>query len=101
MENLFEGMDDTTQLSIKDFKEMLLKHENDKIKEKPELQDRVTLLEARLEDLGVDGSGEASIGSPSGPLNRVPLIYPKNNSTMPYINNCGPAPRFDGTHFSH
>ena len=98
---MFEGMDDTTQLSIEDIKEMLLKHENDKNKEKPELLDRVALLEARLEGLGVDVSREASIGSPSGPLNRVPHVYPKNNSTMPHINNCGPAPHFDGTHFSH
>ena len=62
---MFEWMDDTTQLSIKDIKEMLLKHENDKNKEKHELLDRVSLLEARLEGLRMEVSGEASVGSPS------------------------------------
>ena len=82
--------------------DMLAKHEAEKlVNDKPELEERVALIEARLQGLGMENSSGAISGTKDDSLNRVPFDYPKNTSPMPHFNNSGVPPQFDGSHFSH
>src|SRR4051812_21847896 len=61
--------------------------------------------QGRLMDTGkekdAESAHESSSSKTSVPPNKFPYVYPKQKNIMPHINGLGPAPHFDGTHFSH
>lgn len=83
--DLFEGLDDDTNLSVKDMKERLRNFEATKAKEKSDLLSRIEQIESKFKDLGVEISSEATSGGSKESLNRVSFNYPKNTSPMPHI----------------
>ena len=99
MDKLFEGLDENANLSVKEMKSRFLAYEAEKKKKEDDLQTRMEEMNAMLKNLSSVTTTGVTI--PVESYNQVNHDYPKNTSPMPHINNCGPAPQYDGTHFSH
>ena len=121
---VFSDDEEDKTYSVKELREILAR---EKAKDDAEFNDRVNkLMDMRLKVLEekttlgttsaspsekakapgdegyVDPSLESGNTKSSESFTQVPFAYPKtNNSLMPHINNSGPSPHFDGTHFSY
>ena len=97
MEKLFEGLDENSNLSVKEMKSRFLAYDAEKKKKEDELQSQMAEMSTMLKNLtsGPPSTASASLGS----YREVNHDYPKNTSPMPHINHSGNVPHFDGTHF--
>ena len=102
MDKLFEGLDEDSNLSVKEMKSRFLAYDAEKKKKEDEVQSQMDQMSILLKNLSAASSSGAN-GSPKAPevsYNQVNHDYPKNTSPMPHINHSGNVPLFDGTHFS-
>ncbi|KAK1618233.1 hypothetical protein QYE76_023750 [Lolium multiflorum] len=100
MEKLFEGLDDDSNLSVKEMKSRFLAYDAEKKKKKDELQSQMAEMSVMLKNLTANGAPSGTSGSKET-YNEVNHDYPRNTSPMPHINHSGTVPHFDGTHFPH
>ncbi|KAK1606085.1 hypothetical protein QYE76_029758 [Lolium multiflorum] len=100
MDKLFEGLDDDSNLSVKEMKSRLLAYDAEKKKKEDELQSQMAEMSAMLKNLTASGAPSGASGSKET-YNEVNHDYPRNTSPMPHINHSGTVPHFDGTHFPH
>ena len=100
MDKLFEGLDENSNLSVKEMKSRFLAYEAEKKKKEDDLHNRMEEMNAMLKKLSSGTSSVVSTTIPVESYNQVNHDYPKNTSPMPHINHSGNVPRFDGTHFS-
>ncbi|KAK1664604.1 hypothetical protein QYE76_052763 [Lolium multiflorum] len=98
MEKLFEGLDDDSNLSVKEMKSRLLAYDAEKKKKEDELQSQMAEMTAMLKNLTAGGAPSGASASKET-FHEVNHDYPKNTSPMPHINHSGTVPHFDGTHF--
>ncbi|KAK1699023.1 hypothetical protein QYE76_015720 [Lolium multiflorum] len=97
MDKLFEGLDENSNLSVKEMKSRFLAYDAEKKKKEDELQSQMAEMSVMLKNLT---NGSPSTASASlGPYREVNYDYPKNTSPMPHINHSGNVLHFDGTHF--
>ncbi|KAK1670951.1 hypothetical protein QYE76_059110 [Lolium multiflorum] len=100
MDKLFEGLDEDSNLSVKEMKSRFLAYEAEKKKKEDELQNQMAEMTAMLKNLTAGGtSSGASVSKES--YHDVNYNYPRNTSPMPHINHSGTVPHYDGTHFPH
>ena len=99
MDKLFEGLDEDSNLSVREMKSRFLAYEAEKKKKEDDLHNRMEQMNVMLKNLS---SGTTSVVSaiPAESYNQVNHDYPKNTSPMSHINHSGNVPHFDGTHFS-
>ena len=102
MAKLFKGLDEESNLSVKEMKSRFLAYEAEKKKKEDELQIRMEQMNTMLKNLSATSSsgGNGTPQAPQNSYNQVNHDYPKNTSPMPHINHSGNVPHFDGTHFS-
>ncbi|KAK1619399.1 hypothetical protein QYE76_024916 [Lolium multiflorum] len=100
MDKLFEGLDDDSNLSVKEMKSRFLAYEAEKKKKEDELQNQMTEMSAMLKNLTAGGTPSGTSASKET-YHDVNHDYPKNTSPMPHINHSGTVPHYDGTHFPH
>ncbi|KAK1605364.1 hypothetical protein QYE76_029037 [Lolium multiflorum] len=97
MDKLFEGLDEDSNLSVKEMKSRFLAYDAEKKKKEDDLQSQMAEMTAMLKNLTSGNPSGAS--APQGSFHEVNHDYPKNTSPMPHINHSGNVPHFDGTHF--
>ncbi|KAK1648420.1 hypothetical protein QYE76_066225 [Lolium multiflorum] len=100
MDKLFEGLDDDSNLSVKEMKSRLLAYDAEKKKKEDELQNQMTEMTAMLKNLTAGGTLSGASASKES-YHDVNHDYPRNTSPMPHINHSGTVPHYDGTHFPH
>ncbi|KAK1682572.1 hypothetical protein QYE76_043420 [Lolium multiflorum] len=100
MDKLFEGLDDDSNLSVKEMKSRFLAYEAEKKKKEDELQSQMAEMSVMLKNLTTGGAPSGASGSKAS-FHEVNHDYPRNTSPMPHINHSGTVPHFDGTHFPH
>ncbi|KAK1616000.1 hypothetical protein QYE76_021517, partial [Lolium multiflorum] len=100
MDKLFEGLDDDSNLSVKEMKSRLLAYDAEKKKKEDELQNQMTEMTAMLKNLTAGGTLSGASASKES-YHEVNHDYPRNTSPMPHINHSGTVPHYDGTHFPH
>ncbi|KAK1648668.1 hypothetical protein QYE76_066473 [Lolium multiflorum] len=100
MDKLFEGLDDDSNLSVKEMKSRFLAYDAEKKKKEDELQSQMAEMSVMLKNLTTSGARSGTSGSKET-YNEVNHDYPRNTSPMPHINHSGTVPHFDGTHFPH
>ncbi|KAK1667802.1 hypothetical protein QYE76_055961 [Lolium multiflorum] len=93
MDKLFEGLDEDSNLSVKEMKSRFLAYDAKKKKE-DEVQSQMAQMTAMLKNL------TSGTSVPPEGYHEVNHDYPRNTSPMPHINHSGNVPHFDGTHFS-
>ncbi|KAK1617651.1 hypothetical protein QYE76_023168 [Lolium multiflorum] len=100
MEKLFEGLDDDSNLSVKEMKSRFLAYEAEKKKKEDELQSQMAEMSVMLKNL-TTGGAPSGVSASKESFHEVNHDYPRNTSPMPHINHSGTVPHFDGTHFPH
>ncbi|KAK1645846.1 hypothetical protein QYE76_063651 [Lolium multiflorum] len=100
MDKLFEGLDDDSNLSVKEMKSRFLAYDAEKKKKEDELQNQMTEMTAMLKNLTAGGTSSGASASKET-YHDVNHDYPRNTSPMPHINHSGTVPHYDGTHFPH
>ncbi|KAK1603911.1 hypothetical protein QYE76_027584 [Lolium multiflorum] len=100
MDKLFEGLDEDSNLSVKEMKSRFLAYEAEKKKKEDELQNQMTEMTAMLKNLTVGGTPSGASASKES-YHDVNHDYSRNTSPMPHINHSGTVPHYDGTHFPH
>ncbi|KAK1696091.1 hypothetical protein QYE76_012788 [Lolium multiflorum] len=100
MDKLFKGLDDDSNLSVKEMKSRFLAYEAEKKKKEDELQSQMAEMSVMLKNLTTGGAPSGASGSKAS-FHEVNHDYPRNTSPMPHINHSGTVPHFDGTHFPH
>ncbi|KAK1650391.1 hypothetical protein QYE76_068196 [Lolium multiflorum] len=97
MDKLFEGLDEDSNLSVKEMKSRFLAYDAEKKKKEDEVQSQMAQMTAMLKNLTSGTSSRTSV--PPEDYHEVNHDYPRNTSHMPHINHSGNVPHFDGTHF--
>ncbi|KAK1669281.1 hypothetical protein QYE76_057440 [Lolium multiflorum] len=100
MDKLFEGLDDDSNLSVKEMKSRFLAYEAEKKKKEDELQSQMAEMSVMLKNL-TTGGAPSGVSASKESFHEVNHDYPRNTSPMPHINHSGTVPHFDGTHFPH
>ncbi|KAK1628924.1 hypothetical protein QYE76_003239 [Lolium multiflorum] len=100
MEKLFEGLDDDSNLSVKEMKSRFLAYDAEKKKKEDELQSQMAEMSVMLKNL-TTGGAPSGVSASKESFHEVNHDYPRNTSPMPHINHSGTVPHFDGTHFPH
>jgi hypothetical protein len=100
MDKLFEGLDEDSNLSVKEMKSRFLAYEAEKKKKEDELQNQMAEMTAMLKNLTAGGTSSGASASKES-YHDVNHDYPRNTSPMPHINHSGTVPHYDGTHFPH
>ena len=100
MDKLFEGLDENSNLSVKEMKSRFLAYDAEKKKKEDELQNQMTEMTAMLKNLTAGGTSSGASASKET-YHDVNHDYPRNTSPMPHINHSGTVPHYDGTHFPH
>ncbi|KAK1617335.1 hypothetical protein QYE76_022852 [Lolium multiflorum] len=98
MDKLFKGLDEDSNLSVKEMKSRFLTYEAEKNKKDDDLQSQMAEMIAMLKSLS--GGTSSGVAIPGESYKQVTHDYPKNTSHMPHINHSVNVPHFDGTHFS-
>ena len=122
---VFSDDEEEKTYSVKELREILAKGALEKAKADSDLPVRMSYLEGQLKAIGdgaflgnplvvpqgrpmdtekdkdAESAHEGGSSKTSTPLNQFSYVYPKQKNIMPHINGSGPAPHYDGTHFSH
>ena len=122
---VFSDDEEEKTYSVKELREILAKSALEKAKADSDLLVRMSYLEGQLKAIGdgaflgnplvvpqgrpmdiekdkdAESAHEGGSSKTSTPPNQFPYVYPKQKNIMPHINGSGPAPHYDGTHFSH
>ena len=98
MEKLFEGLEDDSQLTVKEMRTRFISYEAGKKKKEDDLRKQMNEMSAMIKNLSAESASRGS--APEESFHQVNHDYPKNTSPMPHIIHSGNVPHFDGTHFS-
>ena len=98
MEKLFEGLEDDSQLTVKEMRTRFISYEAGKKKKEDDLRKQMNEMSVMIKNLSAESASRGS--APDESYHQVNHDYPKNTSPMPHIITSGNVPHFDGTHFS-
>ena len=91
MEKLFEGLEDDSQLTVKEMRTRFISYEAGKKKKEDDLRKQMNEMSVMIKNLSDESASRGS--APDESYHQVNHDYPKNTSPMPHIIHSGNVPQ--------